>query len=139
MSAAASSGEHFIHSLLAPVGAPMQPLHRLVTTPRYADVVIHGDTASWVEVAEDTSLDVRGQIGQVLAQIVSTLTTIGSDRTRLLQIVIHLADLADAATLDELWDAWVPKGHPPVRARVQSGLGGTCRVEMLVTAVVTQH
>lgn len=115
----------------------MRPLHRLITTSRYADVVIHGDTARWVEVADDTGLDARGQIGQVLAQIDTTLTAIGSDRTRLIQIVIHLADLADGATLDELWDAWVPKGHPPVRARVQSGLGGTCRVEMLVTAAVT--
>ena len=117
----------------------MPPLHRHVTTPRFADVVIHGDTAYWVEVADDTSLDAHGQIGQVLAQIDVTLTAIGSDRTRLIQIVIHLADLDDAATLDELWDAWVPRGHPPVRARVQSGLGGTCRVEMLVTAAVTQQ
>jgi enamine deaminase RidA (YjgF/YER057c/UK114 family) len=115
----------------------MPTLHRVVTTPRYADIVIHGDTAYWVEIAEDTSLDARGQIGQILAQIDATLATIGSDRTRLIQIVIHLADLADAATLDELWDAWVPQGHPPVRARVQSGLGGTCLVEMLVTAAVT--
>lgn len=117
----------------------MPPLHRLVTTPRYADVVTHGDTAYWVEVADDTSVDARGQIGQVLAQIDATLVTIGSDRTRLLQIVIHLADLTDAAILDELWDAWVPQGHPPVRARVQSGLGGTCLVEMLVTAAITQQ
>lgn len=115
----------------------MPPLHRLVTTPRSADVVIHGDTAYWVEVAENTSLDARGQIGQVLAQIDATLGTIQSNRASLIQIVIHLADLADAATLDELWDAWVPQGHPPVRARVQSGLGGTCLVEMLVTAAVT--
>lgn len=114
----------------------MHRLHRHVTTHRFADVVIHGETAHWVEIAEDTTLDARGQIEQVLAQIDSTLTTIGSDRTRLIQIVIHLADLADAATLDEVWDAWVPEGNPPVRARVQSGLGGTCRVEMIVTAAV---
>ena len=117
----------------------MPPLRRHVTTARFADVVIHGATAYWVEVADDTSLDARGQIGQVLAQIDSTLTAIGSNRDSLIQIVIHLADLADAATLDELWDAWVPQGHPPIRARVQSGLGGTCRVEMLVTAAVPQQ
>jgi enamine deaminase RidA (YjgF/YER057c/UK114 family) len=114
----------------------MRRLHRHVTTRRFADIVIYGDTAHWVEIADDTSLDARGQIGQVLAQIDTTLTAIGSDRTSLIQIVIHLADLADAATLDELWDAWVPEGDPPVRARVQSGLGGTCRVEMIVTAAV---
>jgi len=117
----------------------MPPLHRHVTTPRFADVVIHGDTAYWVEVADDTSLDAHGQIGQVFAQIDATLTAIESNRASLIQIVIHLADLADAATLDELWDAWVPQGHPPIRARVQSGLGGTCRVEMLVTAAVPQQ
>jgi len=116
----------------------MPSLHRVVTTPRFADVVIHGDTAWWVEVADDTTLDSRGQIGQVLAQIDATLAAIGSDRTRLIQIVIHLADLADAATLDDLWDAWVPREHPPVRARVQSGLGGHCRVEMIVTAAVAR-
>lgn len=128
-------GGEVLHSPSS-AGATMPSLHRHVTTPRYADVVIHGDTAHWVEVADDPGLDARGQIGQVLAQIDSTLAAIGGHRNGLIQIVIHLADLADSATLDELWDAWVPRGHPPVRARVQSGLGGTCRVEMIVTAAV---
>ena len=89
-----------------------------------------------MEVAKDTTLDTDGQISQVLAQIDTTLPAIGSDRTKILQVIIHLADLSDGGTLDRLWDAWVPKGHPPVRARVQSGLGGNCRVEMVVTAAV---
>ena len=116
--------------------SPMSRILRLGISPRFADVVIHGGTASWVEVAKDTTLDTDGQISQVLAQIDTTLPAIGSDRTKILQVIIHLADLSDGGTLDRLWDAWVPKGHPPVRARVQSGLGGNCRVEMVVTAAV---
>jgi enamine deaminase RidA (YjgF/YER057c/UK114 family) len=45
-----------------------------------------------------------------------------------------LADAADAATLDELWDAWVAAGHPPVRATVQAGLAKGYRIELIVTA-----
>jgi enamine deaminase RidA (YjgF/YER057c/UK114 family) len=114
----------------------MSPIRRLGTSRRWADVVIHGETAYWVEVADDLSLDTHGQIAEVLQQIDATLLAIGSDRTRILQVLIHLADLSDGAILDRLWDAWVPEGHPPVRARFQSALGGNCRVEMVVTAAV---
>jgi enamine deaminase RidA (YjgF/YER057c/UK114 family) len=118
----------------------MAPIVRLGTSPRWSDVVIYQGVARWVEVAEDQSQDARGQIAQALAQIDATLVQIGSDRTRLLAITIFLADLADAPLLNELWDQWVPAGHPPVRACVQAGLGAGCRVEMLITAaVITSH
>jgi enamine deaminase RidA (YjgF/YER057c/UK114 family) len=74
----------------------------------------------------------------VLAQIDATLKTIQSDRTRLLQVLVYIADQSDAATLNELWDAWVPASHPPVRAMVQVGLGKACKVEMVVTAAVSE-
>jgi enamine deaminase RidA (YjgF/YER057c/UK114 family) len=116
----------------------MSQIQRYGNSKRWADVVVHGGVAYWVEVAEDTSLDARGQIAQVLAQIDKTLESIKSDRTRLLQVLVYMADQNDAATLNELWDAWVPAGHPPVRALVQVGLGGGCKVELVVTAAVLE-
>ena len=68
----------------------------------------------------------------------ATLAGLASDRTRLLQVLVYIADENDAATLNELWDAWVPAAHPPVRAMVQVGLGKTCKVEMVVTAAVSE-
>jgi enamine deaminase RidA (YjgF/YER057c/UK114 family) len=118
--------------------ADMSQIQRYGDSKRWADVVVHGGVAYWVEVAEDMSLDARGQIAQVLAQIDVTLETIKSDRTRLLQVLVYMADQNDAATLNELWDVWVPAGHPPVRAMVQVGLGGGCKVEMVVTAAVLE-
>ncbi len=112
----------------------MAKIVRLGSSPRWSDVVIHAGVARWVEVAEDMTQDSRGQIDQVLRQIDSTLVQIGSDRTRLLEIVIFLADLSDAPILNESWDAWVPSEHAPIRACVQAGLGAGCQVEMLVTA-----
>lgn len=113
-----------------------EPIRRLGNSPRYADVVIHRGVAQWVEVAEDTSADARRQIAQVLSQIDATLVALGADQSRLLSVMIYLADLGDAGTLNELWDAWVPRGSPPIRACVQAGLQGTLRVEMIVTAAV---
>ena len=116
----------------------MSEIQRFGSSHRWADVVVHRGVAHWVEVAEDPSLDARGQIAQVLAQIDATLDTIQSDRTRLLQVLVYIADMSDAVVLNELWDAWVPADHPPVRAMVQVGLGKACRVEMVVTAAVSE-
>lgn len=116
----------------------MSDIRRYGNSPRYADMVVHNGTAYWVEIAEDATLDARGQIAQVLEQINATLTTLRSDRTRLMQVLVYLADLADAPVLNELWDAWVPQGHAPVRATVQAGLGAGYRVEMVITAA-TDH
>jgi enamine deaminase RidA (YjgF/YER057c/UK114 family) len=115
----------------------MNEIVRLGNSRRWSDVVIHAGVARWVEVAEDQTQDSRGQIAQVLRQIDLTLTQIGSDRTRLLEVLIFLSDLQDAAALNQLWDAWVPADHPPIRACVQAGLAASCRVEMIVTAAAT--
>lgn len=112
----------------------MNDIQRLGVSKRWSEIVIHGGVAYWVEVADDPSQDVRGQIAQVLAQLDATLVRISSDRSRLLLIQIYLADLADAPALNKLWDAWTPDGHAPVRACVQAGLSGGYRVEMVITA-----
>ena len=118
--------------------ADMSEIRRYGNSKRWADVVVHRGVAYWVEVAEDMSLDARGQIAQVLAQIDATLEMIQSDRTRLLQVLVCITDQMDAQVLNELWDAWVPAAHPPVRAMVQVGLGKACKVEMVVTAAVSE-
>src|SRR6476659_1181779 len=107
----------------------MSEIVRIGESRRWSDVVIHAGVARWVEVAEDAKLDVEGQIAQVLNQVDATLRQIQSDRTRILEILIFLADLNDAPTLNEQWDQWVPKGHAPIRACVQAGLWGTYRIE----------
>ncbi len=112
----------------------MSVIRRYGESRRWADVVVHAGVARWVEVAEDTSQGARGQITQVLAQIDATLAGVGSDRTRLLEILVFLADDADRETFNAAWDEWVPEGHAPVRAMVRAGLGGVCRVELVVTA-----
>ena len=114
----------------------MSEIQRHGVTRRWSDAVVHQGTAYFVEVADDPNQDIHGQVQQVLAQIDGRLKLIGSDRTRLLQVLIYLADLADGPALNALWDAWVPEGHAPSRACVQAGLAPKYRVEMVLTAAV---
>ncbi len=114
----------------------MAEIQRIGNSPRWSDVVIHAGVAQWVEVANDMTQDARSQLRQVLSQIDATLEQIGSSRNCLLQILIYLADLNDVSILNQLWDAWVPQGHAPIRACVQAGLGKGCLVEMVISAAV---
>ncbi|MGA0040541.1 MAG: RidA family protein [Pirellulales bacterium] len=112
----------------------MSEIERFGSSSRWSDLVVYRGVAHWVEVADDMSLDVRGQVAQVLNQIDATLASFGGKRTDLLQVLIYITDLRNAQILNELWDSWVPAGHPPVRAMVQAGLAGEYLVEMVITA-----
>ena len=111
-------------------------IQRLGVTRRWSDAVLFGGTAYFVEVADDSAQPIRGQVAQILDQIDARLKSIGSDRTRLLQVQIFLSDLANGPVLNELWDAWVPEGHAPSRACVQAGLAPGYLVEMVITAAL---
>jgi enamine deaminase RidA (YjgF/YER057c/UK114 family) len=112
----------------------MNDIQRIGVTRRWSDVVIYSGTAHFVEVADDSSQDIRGQIQQVLSQIDRRLSLFGSDRTQLLQVLIYLQDLSHGSILNELWDSWVPEGHAPSRACVQAGLSPGYLIEMVITA-----
>lgn len=112
----------------------MAQIQRHGVTRRWSDAVVYGGVAHFVEVPDELTPDLASQVRQVLAQIDTRLTLVGSDRTRLLQVLIYLADLSQIGTLNDQWDAWVPEGHAPARACVQVGLAKGLLVEMVVTA-----
>lgn len=99
-------------------------------------MVIYRGEARWVEVANDPSADATGQIAQILEQIEVMLATIGSSKSRLLEVLIFLADLTHVPILNTLWDEWVEKGHPPIRACVQVGLQNQFLAEFIIRAAV---
>ncbi len=87
------------------------------------------------QVADDTGLDVAGQTRQVLAAIDRLLAEAGSDKSRLLSAQIFLADMADFAAMNTVWEAWVVPGQTPARATVQAAMAKPdYRVEIVVTA-----
>ena len=76
-----------------------------------------------------------GQTRQVLAAIDALLARAGSDKTRIVMAQIFIADLADFAAMNEVWDEWVPAGNAPPRATVEAQLARPeWKIEIVVTA-----
>jgi len=111
-------------------------IKRLHVGHRMSEAVVHNDTVYLAgQVAEDPSQDTAGQTKQILDAIDRLLAECGSDKTKILSAQIFLADIADFAAMNAMWDAWVPAGHTPARATVESKLAAPkYRVEIKVVA-----
>ncbi len=102
-------------------------------------VVCNGMVFLAGQVAEDASQDITGQTKQVLAAIDELLSEVGSDKSRLISANIFLADMADYAAMNAVWDAWVSPGNTPARATVEAQLAqAKWRIEIVATAEVGQ-
>lgn len=78
---------------------------------------------------------VTAQTKAILASVDRLLAEAGSDKTRILSAQIWLADIADFAEMNAVWDAWVPAGHCPARATGEARLAAPdYRVEIIITA-----
>jgi enamine deaminase RidA (YjgF/YER057c/UK114 family) len=113
-------------------------IKRLEVGSRMSEVAVHKGTAYLAgQVAEKTQEDIRGQTTQVLAAVDALLARVGSDKSRILMAQIFLADLADFAGMNAVWDAWVAPGHAPPRATVRAPLVNPAwKIEIVVTAAV---
>jgi enamine deaminase RidA (YjgF/YER057c/UK114 family) len=97
----------------------MSAIKRLQVGPRMSQIVVHGDTVYLAgQVADDTTADAEGQTRQILASIDRLLAEAGSDKTKILSAMIFVTDMRLFASMNKVWDAWVPAGHTPARATV---------------------
>lgn len=91
-------------------------IERINPSARWSDATIYNGIAHFVEVAEEPSQDIKGQLQQVFAQAEASLASFGSDKSRLLSVTIYVTDWANMAALNEAWEAWLPQGCAPSRA-----------------------
>jgi enamine deaminase RidA (YjgF/YER057c/UK114 family) len=122
----------------APEKMEKSMIERLEIGARMSEVAVHNGTVYLAgQVADDASADIQGQTAQILATIDALLSRVGSDKSRILMTQIFLADLADFAGMNKVWDAWVVPGQTPPRATVQAALAKPeWKIEMVVTAAV---
>jgi enamine deaminase RidA (YjgF/YER057c/UK114 family) len=82
--------------------------------------------------AEDS---VAEQTAECLRRVDALLEEAGSSREQILQAIVWVADMADFAEMNAVWDAWVPEGHAPARACGEAKLARPeLKVEVIVTA-----
>ncbi|MGB3407161.1 MAG: RidA family protein [Jannaschia sp.] len=109
-------------------------IERHHTNARMSQIVIHGDTIYLAgQVGEGAT--VAEQTADCLASVDRLLAEAGSTREHILQATIWMADMADFAEMNAVWDAWVPNGHAPARATGEAKLAAPkFAVEVIIVA-----
>lgn len=113
-------------------------IQRYYIGPRLCEMVVHNHTVYLSgQVADDLNLDIKGQTKEVLAHIDRLLQEVGSDKKKLLQVTIFLADMADFDEMSEAWSSWVPQAFTPPRTTIQAQLADPkYKVEIQVIAAL---
>ena len=92
--------------------------------PRMSQIVVHGDTVylAGIVAQKNGGKSVREQTREILETIDGHLARAGTDKSKLLQATIWLADVTTFSEMNEIWDAWVSPGNTPARACVEAKL-----------------
>ncbi|MGP9803025.1 RidA family protein [Rheinheimera sp. NSM] len=98
-------------------------IQRILPASRYSEAVIVNGLIFCAGMVPDTaSSNATSQTEDVLAQIDALLAQCGSDKSKLVDATIYLANMADYAAMNLAWDNWVVPGHAPARATVEAKL-----------------
>lgn len=98
-------------------------LQRIDPTSRYSEaVIVNGLIFCAGMVPDTTANDITSQTGNVLAQVDALLERCFSDKSKLVDATIFLADLTDYTAMNQVWDAWLPAGKAPARTTVAAKL-----------------
>ncbi|SPJ30653.1 RidA family protein [Falsiruegeria mediterranea] len=111
-------------------------IERFHTTERASKIVKHNGVVYLSgQVAEGDT--VTEQTRDCLAKVDALLAEAGTDKEHLLQTTIWLADMADFAEMNLVWNDWVPTGFAPARACGEAKLAREIlKVEILVIAAM---
>ena len=110
-------------------------IERIGSGPRMSQAVIHGDTVYLAGQVGAPGESVTAQTKAVLASVEALLAQAGSDKSKILTATIWLADMADFAEMNAVWDAGVSAGNTPARATVEAKLATPdYKVEIIIVA-----
>ena len=110
-------------------------IQRIGSGPRMSQAVIHGDTVYLAGQVGAPGESVTAQTKAVLASVEALLAQAGSDKSKILSATIWLADMADFAEMNAVWDVWVDGKDAPARATGEAKLATPdYKVEVIVVA-----
>ena len=111
-------------------------VRRIEAGPRMTQAVVHGNTV-YLAGQVGAGNTVAEQTKDILANVDRLLQAAGSDKSKLLQAIIWLADMKDFAEMNSVWDNWVDPQNTPARATGEAKLAGPqYKVEIIITAAI---
>lgn len=117
----------------------MAEIRRHQSTQRMSQIVEYNNTIYLAGQVGTAGASVAQQTQDCLDKIDNLLAEVGSDKTRVLQTTIWLADMKDFAEMNDVWDAWIPQGSAPARACGEAKLAKPeFTVEIIVVAAAAK-
>lgn len=110
---------------------------RIEAGPRMSQAVVYGNTVYLAGQVGAPGESVTAQTKAVLASIEKLLAEVGSDKSKLLSATIWMADMADFAEMNAVWDAWIDGKDAPARATGEAKLATPdYKVEIIAIAAL---
>lgn len=115
----------------------MTDIQKIDPSERSSPLVIYNGMVFLAGQVGAPGASVTKQTEAILDKIDGLLAKAGTDKSRLLQATIWLADISTFEEMNAVWNKWVVPGKPPARATGEVRLAGDqYRVEIIVTAAV---
>ncbi len=112
-------------------------IRRIEAGPRMSQAVIHGNTVYLAGQVGTPGKSVADQTKDILATIERLLKEAGSDKSKILQAIIWMADMKDFAEMNSVWDKWIDGKDAPARATGEAKLATPeYKVEIIITAAI---
>jgi enamine deaminase RidA (YjgF/YER057c/UK114 family) len=95
------------------------------------------DIACVLGMSDDFSLPFEDQARRAFDALDRGLAFVGSDRTRLLSVLVYLADISRKGEFDRMWSDWIVSEpqHWPMRSCVQVTFAAGNQIEMIAWCV----
>lgn len=97
-------------------------IQRINPGVRMSDAVIYQNTVYYTAVPTNIENDIYLQMQSTLADIDQLLKSVGTDKSKILDMTIFLVSSLDLEGMNRAWDEWVDSENAPVRCTVQAGL-----------------
>ncbi len=109
---------------------------RIEPGARMSGAVVHGNTVYLAGQVGDGE-SVTEQCRSALAEVDRLLAAAGTDKSKILQTLIYLSDIAYFGEMNAAWEAWVDPANTPARATSEAKLAAPkYKVEFIVTAAL---
>lgn len=113
----------------------MSDIQRIDAGSRMSQAVIYNDMIWLAGQVGTPGASITDQTKDMLAKVDALLEGNGSSKSSILQATIWLADMADFAEMNAVYDAWIDPANPPARAAGEAKLATPeYSVEIIVVA-----
>jgi enamine deaminase RidA (YjgF/YER057c/UK114 family) len=98
--------------------------------------VIHQGVVTTVATSTTKVPSLYDQAKDAFAALDRQLQEAGTDKSRILMVMVYIADITLKPEFNRAWDEWVDRANLPLRACVGASLEDGDLVELVVTAAI---